>query len=396
MSTLVILGAADGSLPTYRTARELGYRTISVDRSPHAPGVELADEYLPVSTRDAGRIAAELAGRADLAGVVAPASDIALPAQRELAIRLGLPGLVSEPAVRASVDKPYFRQVCDELGLPSYRWVAGHDAARLAGQARELRFPVVVKPADAQSGRGLNRCAGPADVPPAIEVALPASYGAGVVVEEEVLGLHCSCECFVDDGRVAFMAVSARSIAPAPLAISTAHAMPVELPGDTEAALTTALDKLCARLDYRRGPLNLDVVIGLDGQPYLLEMGARLGGNGLGDLARYCYGVDVVRASVYAAVGAPFEVTAHPPKPVLWQVLATSEAGTLTAVTGAAEAAAMPEVAELVLLARPGDAVRPYVNVANKLGYALLVGESVPALRAAADRLLRTVRFELS
>src|SRR5262249_52028180 len=91
MTALLVLGAADGSLATYRTARRLGYRTIAVDQRETAPGVALADEHLAVSTREPDRILAALGDRSDLVGVLAPCSDIALPTQRELAARLGLP-----------------------------------------------------------------------------------------------------------------------------------------------------------------------------------------------------------------------------------------------------------------------------------------------------------------
>ncbi|MER6583305.1 hypothetical protein, partial [Nonomuraea sp. NPDC001023] len=56
--SLVVLGAADGSLSTYRAAAGLGLRTIAVDRSAGAPGVALADEYLPVSTHDPAAVTA--------------------------------------------------------------------------------------------------------------------------------------------------------------------------------------------------------------------------------------------------------------------------------------------------------------------------------------------------
>ena len=72
MTAIVVLGAADGSLTTYRAVREMGFRAIAVDRSSAAPGVGLADEFLPLSTRDVPAILAALAGRRDLAGVVAP------------------------------------------------------------------------------------------------------------------------------------------------------------------------------------------------------------------------------------------------------------------------------------------------------------------------------------
>ena len=395
MKTIVVLGAADGSLSTYRMAAEMGYRTISVDWSAAAPGIDLADEYLPLSTRDVPAILAALGDRRDLAGVLAPSSDIALPTLRALTVSLGLPVLLSDDAVRASVDKWVVRGMLDELGVSSYRWIEGDDPVRLADEARQLAFPVVVKPADAQGGRGVTRCADPTEVYAAVWEAQRRSYSGRLMVEEEILGVHCSCECVVNGGKVVFMATTRRSLSPPPLAMTTAHSMPAGLPGNVEDTIRSIVDKLCAQLEYQRGPLSLDLVVTSEGEPYVIELGLRTGGNGLDALVRRCHGVDPVRAAVQAAVGRPIELNPHEPRPVRWQVLAAERPGKLVSISGAARAAAIPEVAELVVLAEPGMRVRPYRDVSDRLGWVVLHADTIPALDVAARRVAETLRFEV-
>lgn len=395
MRTLVILGAADGSMATYRAARRLGYRTIAVDQRSSAPAVALADEHLPISTREPELIRTALAGRTDLAGVLAPCSDIALPTQQELARRLGLPCGLTDTTTRASVDKPFFRALCDELGVPSYPWAVGDDPDRLVRAAQEFRYPVVVKPTDAQSARGVTRCADPAEVAAAVAEAMRYSYGGTVLIEQEVRGMHCGCECIIVDGRVEFLALTERQLSPAPLAVTTGHLMPAQLPAGVAEQVESIVNRLCERMGYRRGPLNLDLVVDSLGVPYLIEMGARTGGDPLGELARRCYGVDPLRASIDAAVGAVSVLEARPPQPVMVQVLGTDRAGELTEVSGLGRANAMPEVREVVVLAERGQQVQASANMAGKLGYAILTAPSPAELRRAADRLLETIRFEI-
>jgi len=386
VKTLVVLGAADGSLSTYRTARAMGYRTVCVDRSPTAPGVALADEFLPLSTRDVDAIESALAGRVDLVGALAPSTDIALPTLLALTERLGLPVSMSAEAARASLDKRHFRLLCDELGFPSYRWQEVTSAAswRFAG-------PVVVKPVDAQSGRGVTRCDSESMMAGAVTAARALSYSGKVVVEEEVPGTHCGCECIVDNGRVVFLALTTRTLCPPPRAVTTAHLMPAEFPVAPVAAM---VERLCERLQYRTGPLNLDVVFN-DGVPHLIEMGARTSGNGLDELVRRCYGVDTIEASINAAVHAPITVAPHAPRPTMWQSLSTDRTGRLRSVGGLDAARALLEIVDLQLFVSPGDEVRAHDNVADKLGWALLSAPSTSELRAAADRLLHTLTFEV-
>lgn len=396
MTSLLILGAADGALTAYRAAADMGYRTIAVDRSPTAPGVALADEYLRLSTRDADGILAALDGRTDLAGVLAPASDVAVPTLRTLTTALGLPSPLSDLAARASVDKWVLRGVLDELGVSSYPWIKGSDPVELAERARALRFPVFVKPADAQSGRGVTRCLSPDDVLDAAVAARIRSYSGVVMVEEEVPGVLYNCECVIDGGRVALAATSRQTLCAPPLVLTVRRDMPAGLPSDVEDTTRSIIEKVCARLDYQRGPLNLDLIVTPDGDPYVIELGLRTGGNGTDDMVRLCHGVDPTRAAVLAAVGMPIELAPHAPRPVRWQVLASESAGRLVGIAGEEPVRAMPEVFRLEVLARPGQPVRPYQDVADRLGWFVAHADTADELDAAADAVARTLRFEVS
>lgn len=395
MSSLLILGAADGSLSTYRVAAEMGYRTIAVDQSATAPGIALADEYLPVSTRDADAILAALGERTDVAGVLAPSSDVAVPTLRALTVALGLPLHLSELAARASVDKWVLRGILDELGVSSYPWIMGEDPADVAERARALRFPVVVKPADAQSGRGVTRCATPGEVRAAAEAAAERSYSGVIMVEEEIPGVLYNAECLVDGGRVVFVAMSRQTVSPPPLVLTMSRDMPAGLPPDVEGTIRSIMDKVCARLDYQRGPLNFDLIVTPYGEPYVLELGLRTGGNGTDDMVRICYGVDPIRATIQAAVGRPMEVAPHPPRPVRWQVLTAERAGELVAVAGEERARALPEMGALLVLARPGRRVRPYEDVTDRLGWFVVHADSAEGLDGAAQAAAATLRFDV-
>ncbi|MFE9581047.1 ATP-grasp domain-containing protein [Nocardia sp. NPDC006044] len=393
--TLVILGGADGSASTYRRARELGYRTICVDRRGDAVARALADEFVLASIRDPELIAAELDGRTDLVGVLSPASDTGLSAQRELARRWGLPDL-SAAAVRASQDKSYFRAVCDRLGFASYGYVAGTAGDELALRAATLRFPVLVKPLDAQSSRGIQVCDdGSAIAVAAREAARFASDG-GVIVEEYLAGKHYSAEVFVDRGQIAFAGVSARTMTPAPYFVTTTHRVPADLTAEQERELTEVLNALVAELDYERGPLTIDLLIDPADRMHLIEMGARVGGNGLGELVKHAYGVDTVAASIAAATGEPADITRTRSRAALSEVLYTDRPGVVSEVVGADDVSAVPELVELILFAAPGQEVLPYHNAANKLGHFVVVADEPDQAAAAAAAIRATLRFDLS
>ena len=376
MRRLVILGGSDGTISSFRAARRLGLGTVCVDLRADAPGVAEADEFLHLSTRDVDAVSAALAGRADLVGLLAPGSDINLPSLVELAGRLGLPCGLSPDALRASVDKAYFREVCDRLGLGGPRHVSG-SAAQVLREAVRLSFPVIVKPVDSGSSRGITVCAAAGALGPAVAAAAAASPSATVIAEELVTGQDLCGEAFLQDGEVALLGLSDR-VVEAPQVVAVGHDMAPRDPALVK-EVTRQLELVCAEVGYTDGPLNLDLFVTGDGV-VLIEMGARIGGNGMGEALGLMYGVDTVAAAVLLATGRRPDLTPRWNRHASVRMLRAGHAGTLVSLDGLPAALALPGVADVLVTASPGDRVMPYTECRAKLGYVLASGASADAV----------------
>ncbi|WP_336204415.1 ATP-grasp domain-containing protein [Nonomuraea sp. LPB2021202275-12-8] len=372
MRRLVVLGGSDGTISSFRAARRLGLGTICVDMRADAPGVREADEFLHLSTRDVEAVTAALRDRDDVAGLLAPGSDINLPALAEVAGRLGLPGGLPPAALRASTDKAYFRQVCERLGLDGPAHVSG-SAERVRREAVRLGFPVIVKPVDSGSSRGITVCAGAGELGPATEAAAAASPSATVIAEELVTGQDLCGEAFLQDGEVALLGLSDR-VVEAPRVVAVGHDMAPRDP-DLTKEVTRQLELVCAEVGYTDGPLNLDLFVTGDGV-VLIEMGARIGGNGMGEALGLMYGVDTVAAAVLLAVGERPDLTPRWSRHASVRMLRADRAGTLMALDGLPEARALPGVAGVLVTTSPGERVVPYTECRAKLGYVLASGAS--------------------
>ncbi|NUW34397.1 ATP-grasp domain-containing protein [Nonomuraea sp. SMC257] len=391
MKRLVILGGSDGTISSFRAARRLGLATVCVDMRADAPGVREADEFLHVSTRDVEAVTAALRDRDDVVGVLAPGTDINLPALVEVTRRLGLPGGLSDAALRVSVDKAYFREVCERLGLGGPAYVSGtaHEVLREAGR---LAFPAIVKPVDSGSSRGITVCADPSGLAGAVEAAAAVSPSATVIVEELVIGRDLCGEAFLQDGRVALLGLSDRVVA-APQVVAVGHDM---APRDEAltAEVTRQLEAVCAEVGYTDGPLNLDLFLTGDAV-VLIEMGARIGGNGLGEALGLMYGVDTVAAAVLLAIGERPDLAPRWSRHASVRMLRSGSAGTLLALHGLDEALALPGVADVVVTTRPGEPVVPYTECRAKLGYVLASGESATAVAEVLAAVEDTVRVSV-
>ncbi|TDE49034.1 ATP-grasp domain-containing protein [Nonomuraea mesophila] len=388
MKRLVILGGSDGTISSYRAAHRLGLGTICVDMRADAPGVREAGEFLHLSTRDVDAVTAALHGRDDVAGVLAPGSDINLPSLVEVAARLRLPGTLTPAALRASVDKAYFREVCLRLGLRGPAYVSGA-AGEVVRDAARLRFPVIVKPIDSGSSRGITICTAPAELGDAARAAAAVSPSATVIAEEVVTGQDLCGEAFLQDGKVALLGLSDRVVEP-PNVVAVGHDMAPRDQRLTE-EVARQLELVCAEVGHTDGPVNLDLFVTGDGI-VLIEMGARIGGNGMGEALGLMHGVDTVTAAVQLAIGQRPDLRPSHVRHAAVRMLRAGSAGTLRALDGLADVRALPQVADVVVTAEPGDRVVPYTECRAKLGYVLASGDSageLAATLATVDDLLR-------
>jgi biotin carboxylase len=395
--TLLMLGAGTDQLPAYREAKRRGYRLVAVDQRTDSPGAVVADRFLPVSTRDTDRIVSAL-GEERLAGIVVTASDAALGSQRELATRLGLPYRPAGRAVRASMDKTFFRQVVAECGLPTYGWVAGTDPAALAADAARLPLPVVVKPTDASGGKGITLVTRTAQLPAAIRTAAGQSRSGLLLVEEYVPGRHYAVEIWMRGGEPHFVPVTEKRMTPLPLMVTTGHLIPARLDAATLAEVRDTLAALCRALGIADGPANFDFVRTGSGQIYVIEVGARLGGNAYPQLMADAWGVDTVAAAVSLSLGEPFDLTPTRCRVCLLHIIGSPLTGpaVVRSVTGFAAVRAHPGVRSVQLYAAAGDRVLPFTQSAHKTGYAVLVADDHDELDRTLAWFERTLCWELS
>src|SRR5690606_23618586 len=216
-----------------------------------------------------------------------------------------------------------------------------------------------------------------------------ASPSATVIAEELVTGRDLCGEAFLRDGRVALLGLSDR-VVEAPRVVAIGHDM---FPRDDalSAEVIRQLELVCAEVGYTDGPVNLDLFVTGDGI-VLIEMGARLGGNGMGEALGLMHGVDTVSAAVQLAVGERPDLLPREPRHAAVRMLRAPAAGTLVALDGVAEARALPGVADVVVTTLPGEPVVPYTECRAKLGYVLASGATAGELAttlAAVDDLIR-------
>ncbi|WP_084718887.1 ATP-grasp domain-containing protein [Streptacidiphilus carbonis] len=385
-NALLVLGASEEHIPLYQEAARRGISTIAVDMRADAPAFGFADAAMTVSTRDAGAIADAL-GDTRPAGIVAGATDAALPAWRVLGLRYGMPYVYPEAAL-AGLDKAAFHQVVASCGVAGYGWTASSDPEEVAAKAARLRFPLMVKPVDGSGSKGITRVLHPDGLPAAIARARAYSVSGTVLAEEFLPGRQLTIDLFLRDGRSIMTCVKDQTLVPGKSVvrrISTAQLSPAQ-----HQHLEGVAERLCSALGIVDGPANFDLVLGEDGQGRVIESNPRLSGDSIPRLHEAALGVNVVGALIALALGEPSDAyltptrDAHAAVELLGSPLRRE--GELTAWQGAAEARNVPGITGIELYAQPGDPVHPHDQSGHKIGMITAAGRSPADVSAALDK----------
>ncbi|MFI6033607.1 ATP-grasp domain-containing protein [Streptomyces sp. NPDC051315] len=327
--------------------------------------------------------------------------DYYLPTVARIAGRLGLPGPGPE-AVGNACRKDATRRVLADAGLPGPRFALHEEWADLARAAREIGYPLVVKPVDLCAGMYVRRVDDEAQLAEAVKSLADFPVNArgqlrdpAVLLEELLDGPEVSVETVSHAGTVHVVGVTDKSVGGAPAFVETGHMFPAALtPADTEAAERTARAALEA-LALTDGVVAHTEIKLTSAGPRVVEVNPRPAGNRITELVRHVTGVDLAAAFVDVALGrAPgLRRTDTGLRSAAIGFLVPDRPGTLGALD-AAPVAEQEGVLE-VLFAEPGRAVRAAGSNNEYLGHVMAGDPDGLGARDRVEALLSSIRAEL-
>ncbi|SED00497.1 Biotin carboxylase [Streptomyces melanosporofaciens] len=327
--------------------------------------------------------------------------DYYLPTVARIAGHLGLPGPAPE-AVHNACRKDATRRVLAEAGVPGPRFAVHEEWADIARAAREIGYPLVVKPVDLCAGMYVRRVDDDAQLAAAFEALADFPVNArgqrrtpAVLLEELLDGPEVSVETVSHGGAVHVVGVTDKSVGGAPAFIETGHMFPAALTAvDTEAAEQTALGALKA-LGLVDGVVAHTEIKLTSAGPRVVEVNPRPAGNRITELVRHVTGIDLAAACVDVALGcAPIlRRTDTGLRSAAIGFLVPERTGTLASLDGAGLRDA-PGVLE-VQLAEPGRQVKAAGSNNEYLGHVMAGDPAGAGARGRVEALLAEVRSGL-
>lgn len=396
--TLLLLGGSRYAIPVIDAAHTLGCEVVTADYLPDNYAHRFADRYENISIIDKEAVL-DCARRVKADGVMSFAADPGVVSAAFAAEKLGLPFQSTYETTCVLQNKDQFRAFLLENGFNCPEARSYSSALEVRADAADLPYPVIVKPTDSAGSKGVSRVDGPSGLATAVEYAMGFSRSGQVIVEQFIEKLYPSSDSdgFTVDGSfecVSFTSQLFDGRADNPYA-PAAYAMPSAMPEESLAVLNSDLQRLSTCLGLKSGIYNIETRIGTDGLPYIMEVSPRGGGNRLAEMLRFASGVDLITASIQAALGLPIEGVSQPCYDGYWyqQIVHADHAGIFRGIEYAPGFAAKYLVEEQFWV-EPGSKVEEFTAANYAFGSVFLrfgTREELDCFVADPTRSLKTI-----
>lgn len=303
-----------GGLPQIELIHQLKDRkieTVLCDGNANALARPYADIFYQIPIFDVEAVK-EVALREKVDFLITVCADQVLLVVAQVSQMLGLPCYIDYQTAQLVSDKKYMKRIFWENNIPTSRYV---ELTELDWNLIDnLNYPMVVKPVDAYSSRGVRKVWNREELEACFQEASQISRTGGVIVEEFVAGDEISVDVYVENGKAKLLCVSnSEKINDADRFIIFRGRYPVAASGEILDQIQCVAQQIADAFGLIDSPMLIQMIN--DGRRVsVLEFCARTGGNMKYLLIKRSCGFDVIKAVIDLTLGQKPHVELLPPE----------------------------------------------------------------------------------
>ena len=294
----VVLAGGVPQIELLHKLKARGFETVLVDYTEHPVAEKHADRFYRESTLDVEAVR-KIVLTESACLLVTCCTDQAMLTVSQLSEELGLPCYIDAATGLKVTNKAHMKHVFQEKRIPSARYipVGGSSALSLDG------YPMVVKPVDCNSSKGVRRVNSQAELDRAVSDALRMSRSGKAVVEEYLEGDELSVDCFIENGEATVLCISRSDKLSGGdgFVICRGIYYPHILRSYFAEAGRIA-QRIADAFNLTCGPMLIQLIAGKEGLK-VIEFSARTGGCVKYKMIELASGIDVIEATIDVTLG---------------------------------------------------------------------------------------------
>lgn len=404
---LLVLGGTSASLDLVKLAQSLGIYVIVTDEASteHRVSKQIADEVAMISTDDMEGLA-KLVKAKHIDGVFCGPSEFNLKNVIGLCDKVGLPCYATPQQWEMCSNKEVFKEFCRKNNVPTAQEYDIHIFQR-DGEDISVEYPVIVKPVDGCSSKGISICRNRKDVLEAYEYALAASTCKKVVIEQYIDngGSIFSFRYILDNGKyypyLIFDTYIADPVKKKCL-ISAFTYFPSALTELFFNELDQNIQKMFKDMGLKNGVAFVQA-IPYKGKIYCHEMGYRLSGGMIYKITEPLMGINDMKMMLRYSLGEKIITSEELKKidccqdgTIMAQLMLPLECGTIGAVEGLEDILLLPNIVDFLQYYNVGDSIVPevYGTLGQHFGRFTLKTESKTKMLELVKRIQDTLKIK--
>lgn len=197
-----------GGFPQIALLKEInkrGITTILADYNENPVAKPYADKFYRASTLDVNAIT-EIAKNEQVDFLITACTDQALLTVAQVSENLGLPCYIDYQTALNVTNKSYMKKVFSEFNVPTAKHTVMGELDM--NEVKEMRWPLIVKPVDCNSSKGVKKVTNNEELKIAFDKAVELSRTDTAIVEEFIDGEELSADIYVENGVAHLLSVS--------------------------------------------------------------------------------------------------------------------------------------------------------------------------------------------
>lgn len=304
-----------GGFPQIALINELKSRDIEVilaDYNENPVARKYADAYFRISTLDIPAITA-IAENEKVDFLITACTDQALLTVAFVSEKLGLPCYIDYQTALNVTNKSYMKAMFEKHGILSAKYLIMSELDEDKLTSMGMEYPLIVKPVDCNSSKGVKRVENLAELKRAFDEAVCFSRTDTAIIEEFIDGPELTCDVYVEDGVAHVLSLSiTEKTADKDKFVIFRTLYPAAVSNDILEQVRLSAQNIADAFGIRNSPMLIQFIY--DGERvFVLEFSARTGGGVKHILIRKASGFDVISAVVDLTLGKhPHVVTRAP------------------------------------------------------------------------------------
>jgi aminotransferase len=394
-SNVLVVAGGLWQIPLINFLKAKGHTVFVVDPYLHSPGVKLADKHIQCDVRDFEKVK-NLVKNQTFSIITTDQSDISVNTVAKLNSFFNILSNDYEITNRF-VNKVIMRNLCsmNQIPIPSYAKISNVNELELFIARNDL--PIILKPADSQSSRGVYKidkdsCS---NLEHFVINSLKYTNCGYLIAEDFIEGQEVTVEGIASNFKHKTLAISLKNHFRT--GIASALEYPADIPSDLYSELERINDVLVEKSGLRYGLTHAEYIINTESRKIkLVEIACRGGGTLISsDIVNWVSGINLYELFYANLIGEIIDVKAlKPSKRAALLQFFEFEKGQVKSIKGLENAKKIEGIHHVALSFNIGDKLLPAEDDRSRQGFFIAFCNNREELKIVRNQIYNTIKIE--